>query len=108
MAYPDIAAVDWFDARRDSGPGLSAHVRRGHRLLQLYVSGQRRVMGDRMADYVDAGRQVILEKSPTGFTGGTYPWYISEADSDARLQPFCSAGKSLQHVVSGCLSGDIR
>ncbi|HQO24981.1 MAG TPA: hypothetical protein PLK89_04675, partial [Acidobacteriota bacterium] len=48
-------------------------------------------MGDRLADYVDAGGRVILSVF-NWYTGGSYPWFISGRMLTTGYSPFLSAG----------------
>jgi len=100
MAYPDIAAVDWFDAR-GAIPALDFLLTYDVVIVYCnYTYLDNVALGDRMADYVDAGGRVILSVA-NWFTGGTYPWYISGRILTAGYSPFLSAGEN--HYSTSCL-----
>jgi len=93
MAYPDIAAVDWFNAE-DATPTLDFLLTYDVIIVHcntLYLDNV--AMGDRLADYVDAGGRVILSVF-NWFTDGAFPWFISGRILTAGYSPFLSAGES--------------
>jgi len=91
MAYPDIAAVDWFDAR-GAIPTLDYLLTYDVVIVHCnYPYLDNVAMGDRLADYVDAGGRVILSVF-NWYTGGPWPWFISGRMLTAGYSPFLSAG----------------
>jgi len=91
MAYPDIAAVDWFNAY-SAIPTLDYLLTYDVVIVHCNLPYADNVaMGDRLADYVDAGGRVILSAF-NWYTGGAYPWFISGRMLTAGYSPFLSAG----------------
>lgn len=94
MAYPDIATVDWFDAY-NAIPTLDYLLTYDVVIVHCnYPYFDNVAMGDRLADYVDAGGRVILSVF-NWFTGGASPWFISGRILTAGYSPFLSAGSNL-------------
>ncbi|HNU01930.1 MAG TPA: hypothetical protein PKM55_14680 [Acidobacteriota bacterium] len=85
MAYPDIVAVDWYDARFDTPTVdylLTYDVVVAH---SNYVYADNVAMGDTLADYVDAGGKLIM--SCFNWIGGT-GWEIQGRILTAGYSPF--------------------
>jgi len=89
MAYPDIAAVDWFNAG-DATPTLDFLLT--YDVVIAHCNGRyldNVAMGDRLADYVDAGGRVIL--SAFNFYAGS-DWVIRGRILTTGYSPFLAAG----------------